>query len=135
MKLEEVLPALRNGAKIRRREWIATDYVTLHNNQFVNHLGSIVYISFLLDDDWEIFEETDKTLSFNQLKMGRLYKIVEAPHQEWVRDIVFRLDFDRHDMKQGVALLKSNVASFSIAVGNCKECRFVPVTATFKDEL
>ena len=39
MKLEEVLPALRNGAKIRRRDWIFTDYVKLYNNQFVNQQG------------------------------------------------------------------------------------------------
>ena len=63
MKFEEVLPALREGKKVRRKSWREDTYF------YKNHLGDIIFknggedtyyydLTCLLDsNDWEIVKE------------------------------------------------------------------------------
>jgi hypothetical protein len=53
MKLEEVMPALRAGKKIKLKEWTDLSYI---DNSIASCVGSI-QISYLFRDDWEIVEE------------------------------------------------------------------------------
>jgi hypothetical protein len=50
MKFEEVLPALRDGKKVRRKAWGENDYIAI-SSPFELSDGS------LMRDDWEIVEE------------------------------------------------------------------------------
>lgn len=66
MKFEEVLPALRNGKKLRRSFWREDTYF------YKNHQGTFIFknggedtyyyhLTCLLDsDDWEVIEEPKK---------------------------------------------------------------------------
>jgi hypothetical protein len=53
MKFEEVLPALREGKKVRRKSWDTNTFITNPN------LGNIATTS-LMADDWEVCEEPKK---------------------------------------------------------------------------
>jgi hypothetical protein len=53
MKFEEVLPALRDGKKVRRQPWDTDVCITSTN------LGSISAKS-LMENDWEVYEEPKK---------------------------------------------------------------------------
>ena len=59
MKFEEVLPALRDGRKIRRRVWLDADYIYIRDGSIVDNDGDFFEIDFsiTLNDDWEIIEE------------------------------------------------------------------------------
>ena len=59
MKFEEVLPALREGKKIRRR----CGYY-IKNNRIVDEFG---VASDILQDDWEIVEEKNKKIKLRDL--------------------------------------------------------------------
>lgn len=56
MKFEEVLPALKEGKKIRRRAWLDADYIYIRNGSIVDNDGDSFEIDFsiILNDDWEI---------------------------------------------------------------------------------
>lgn len=63
MYLEEVLPALRNGKKIRRADWNTGDYIYIKKDNKLydsyNEL-SICDIDFIITkDDWEIYDDED----------------------------------------------------------------------------
>lgn len=55
MKFEEILPALRNGKKIRRKEWPGEIFIS--QNRKIMQVATL-YVSSLFADDWEIVEET-----------------------------------------------------------------------------
>lgn len=59
MKFEEVLPALRNGKKIRRTGWLDADYIYIRNGSIVDNDGDSfeIDLSITLNDDWEIVDE------------------------------------------------------------------------------
>lgn len=57
MKFEEVLPALREGKKIRRKEWQKTHYYI--GSRFCD-VGYELSLTDLLADDWEIVKEKKK---------------------------------------------------------------------------
>ena len=61
MKFEEVLPALRNGKKIRRRVWLDADYIYVRDGSIVDNDGYSfeIDLSITLNDDWEIIEEPE----------------------------------------------------------------------------
>lgn len=62
MKFEEVLPALREGKKIRRKKWDKSCYYRMiyqnDNNIIVNNYGEVVDVwDDIFINDWEIVEE------------------------------------------------------------------------------
>ena len=59
MKFEEVLPALREGKKVRRTSWVSTTHIKAKGDYFLD-------VSGCLADDWEIVDEP---------------KIPEVPHE------------------------------------------------------
>ena len=68
MKFEEILPALKNGKKIRRKAYPLDYYICLKDNvlkAFISYfnrlIGEIKLMSKdLLADDWEIVKEKKK---------------------------------------------------------------------------
>ena len=56
---ERLLPALRNGAKIRRKEWFKNNYIYFNDGVSYNEKGKPVTfcVSFVTCDDWEIYKE------------------------------------------------------------------------------
>lgn len=81
MKFEEILPALRNGKKVRRESWHRADSITYewdndlslckdmpHGGYFNYHLP----LEDLNADDWEIKDENWKPKS-----KGRMHDIME----------------------------------------------------------
>ncbi len=82
MKFEEVLPALREGKKIRRKNdyWLAyTGCYQLIDNQLwdmYENLIDAIDIYDLLADDWEIVKETKKV---------KLRDLTEEQLEKWER--------------------------------------------------
>lgn len=75
MKFEEVLPALREGKKIRRRGRSKSDYILIGTDDLVFDQDDEYFpfsLDDFLDDDWEIVEETKnvklKDLTIEQYK-------------------------------------------------------------------
>lgn len=60
MKFEEVLPALRDGKKIKRKPWNSDQYICLEN-------GDNLPIYYVLEDDWEIVEESALTYDWDYI--------------------------------------------------------------------
>lgn len=59
MKFEEVLPALREGKKIKRK-CMPYDYYHIKNNRIVDEYGDLYTFGVeadILQEDWEIIEE------------------------------------------------------------------------------
>jgi hypothetical protein len=64
MKFEEVLPSLREGKKIRRREWSSGCFVTIINgivveynpneDEYYSHID--LFSDDILAGDWEVVE-------------------------------------------------------------------------------
>lgn len=62
MKFEEVLPALKNGKKIRRK-CRPNRYYHIENNHIVNEIGDLYTFGVeadILQDDWEVVKEIKK---------------------------------------------------------------------------
>ena len=96
MKFEEVLPALREGKKIRRNFWREDTYF------YKNHLGTIIFkngsedtyyydLSCLLNsNDWEIVKESKK-VKLRDLTMEQYKKwVAENCGLTECRDCLFR---------------------------------------------
>ena len=67
MKFEEVLPALRDGKKIRRKEWFEKYFIyreglSVYKEDGVNYC--FMGCDQLLCDDWEVFEEPEPDWSY-----------------------------------------------------------------------
>lgn len=64
MRLEEVLPALRAGKKMRRRRWIKGCYIVIVNGviaDYDTHDDDYSYLDYhdtddFLAEDWEVVE-------------------------------------------------------------------------------
>ena len=94
MKFEEVLPALREGKKIRRKCWGAKIYIYLAEKWDIIdnlHHRYIFNKSDLIDDDWEVVKEKKKV---------KLRDLTEEQFKKWVYK-----NCDNYD-------------------GNCKGCPF-----------
>lgn len=78
MKFEEILPALREGKKIRLKEWKEIQYIYMPKNE--SDLKTEDYHSVnlswqdLFSDDWEIVEEKKKI---------KLRDLTEKEFQNW----------------------------------------------------
>ena len=62
MKFEEVFPALRNGKKIRRKEWSEEHFIYREGLSVYNEDGvdyDFISSDQLLCDDWEVIEEPE----------------------------------------------------------------------------
>jgi len=65
MRFEEVLPALREGKKARRPEWVSNGYIEILGSKFIDHRGNpfstwMEWASQFLENDWEIIKELKK---------------------------------------------------------------------------
>lgn len=80
MKFEEVLPALREGKKIRRKCWGAKIYIYLAEKWDIIdnlHHRYIFNKSDLIDDDWEIIKKKKKV---------KLRDLTEEQYEKWLKD-------------------------------------------------
>lgn len=62
MKFEEVLPALKEGKKIKRK-CMPNRYYHIENNHIINEIGDLYTFGVeadILQDDWEIVKEEKK---------------------------------------------------------------------------
>ena len=78
MKFEEVLPALKNGKKIRRK-CRPNRYYHIENNHIVNEIGDLYTFGVeadILQDDWEVVKETKKV---------KLRDVTEEQLEKWRR--------------------------------------------------
>ena len=63
MKFEEVLPALKAGKKIRRKDWLSDGYIKMSSLRYFGEIVDEYYKEYgltmadLTEDDWEILEE------------------------------------------------------------------------------
>ena len=76
MKFEEVLPALKEGKKIRRK-CRPNRYYHIENNHIVNEIGDLYTFGVeadILQDDWEVVKETKKV---------KLKNLTEEEYQKW----------------------------------------------------
>ena len=79
MKFEEVLPALREGKKIRRNNWCKDGYIYINSNgEFENQSGKhpAIILNRLDDleaDNWEIVKEKKK-IKLRDLTVERYIK-------------------------------------------------------------
>ena len=63
MKFEEVIPALREGKKIRRKSWgRVRSFIIIKDDSLVDdyRCNVVIYAYDLKADDWEIVKETKK---------------------------------------------------------------------------
>lgn len=83
MKFEEVLPALREGKKIRRKD---SSWINYYECIYVNRVGNVIpnrayFDDYILEtkdldaDDWEIVEEKKKV---------KLRDLTEEQFKKWV---------------------------------------------------
>ena len=76
MKFEEVLPALREGKKIRRK-CMSDKYYRIDNNHIYDNIGQLYTFGVeadILQDDWEIVEEKKKV---------KLRDLTEGEYKKW----------------------------------------------------
>ncbi len=64
MKFKEVLPALLDGKKIRRKSWVNGNRITIKNNEIIDGFNRRVAIMVegFKADDWEIIKEPKKSI-------------------------------------------------------------------------
>lgn len=77
MKFEEVLPALREGKKIRRKSWGRVhSFIIIKDDSLVDdyRCNVVIYAYDLKADDWEIVEEKKKV---------KLRDMTEKQWQKW----------------------------------------------------
>lgn len=74
MKFSEAIIALEQGKKIRESHWPAHNWIS----RDASSSGNLSMLHPLMKDDWEVFEEPKKTLSFSEvlkgLKEGKMFK-------------------------------------------------------------
>lgn len=57
MTTREVLQALLDGKKVRRRSWSAENYIHLVDNDLVYDIGELVITVDFSDGNWEVYVE------------------------------------------------------------------------------
>lgn len=69
MKFEEVLPAFREGKKIRRSLWPKDEYIYGENGNVFDERGDIfdLILVIILCDDWEVVEESEQTYDWDYI--------------------------------------------------------------------
>ena len=77
MKFEEIIPALREGKKIRRRGWVKNAYISIGTDGSVCDQNNEIF-PFVLNDFksefWEILREPKKV---------KLRDLTEEQHEDW----------------------------------------------------
>jgi hypothetical protein len=63
MKFEQVMPALREGKRMRRKGWDKGIF-TLAAKSYFGEINLAIYVSDILEDDWEILEEPKKKVKY-----------------------------------------------------------------------
>ena len=80
MKFEEVLPALREGIKVRRKSWNKRNYIVVEKDNLIVDENDYA-IPFCIDDfsadDWEIVKEKKKV---------KLRDLTERQYEKWFKD-------------------------------------------------
>lgn len=80
MKFEKVLPALREGKKIRRKSWNKRNYIVVEKDNLIVDENDYA-IPFCIDDfsvdDWEIVEEKKKV---------KLRDLTQEQYEKWFKD-------------------------------------------------
>lgn len=80
MKFEEVLPALREGKKIRRKCMRDGRYYRIDNNHIFDEIGQLYTFGVeadILQNDWEIVEEKKKV---------KLRDLTEEQFKKWFKN-------------------------------------------------
>ena len=80
MKFEEVLPALREGKKVRRKSWGRVhSFIIIKDDSLVDdyHCNVGIYAYDLKADDWEIVKET---------KNVKLRDLTEEEYDLWIEN-------------------------------------------------
>lgn len=79
MKFEEVLPALLDGKKIRRKSWTNGNRIIIKNNEITDSFNRRLAISVegFKADDWEIVKEKKK-VKFRDLTKEQFKKYCES---------------------------------------------------------
>lgn len=75
MKFEEVLPALREGKKVRNSKWEDGGYISYSNNVFIDEEDAeypVLWADDIVQGDWEIVKEPWKP------KKGETYFFITA---------------------------------------------------------
>ena len=94
MKFEEILPALREGIKVRRKSWNKRNYIVVEKDNLIvdeNNFALPFCIDDFSADDWEVVKEKKKV---------KLRDLTEEQFKKWVYK-----NCDNYD-------------------GNCKGCPF-----------
>lgn len=90
MKFEEILPALREGEKIRRRGWTKSAYILIGKDDLVCDQNDEVFL-FVLgdfeDEYWEIVRESKKV---------KLRDLTEEQYKKWIKNNCSKYDTDCH---------------------------------------
>ena len=72
MRFEEVIPALREGKKVRRKSWLEDVYIETVNGTLVDEFGfsDVPLGDYILDsDDWEVVPNS----GFKTITLWRCY--------------------------------------------------------------
>lgn len=66
MKFEEILPALRNGKKIRKSCWLEGEYINLYGICIRNENGNkySLYWADIIEENWELYEEPKQKVKY-----------------------------------------------------------------------
>ena len=88
MKLEEVLPALREGKKIRRTFWWEGHYFKLTSDGIVDQEGKnfIIGKDDLFADDWEVVKE---------IKKVKLRDLTPAQYKNWYKNTCYKYECEK----------------------------------------
>ena len=92
MKFEEVLPALREGKRIKRNTWPCYKYCYVKDNHIVNQNGELYVFGVeadILQDDWEIVKEPKK-VKLRDLTEEQLERYCDATRGRICSECVFR---------------------------------------------
>lgn len=88
MRFEEVLPALREGKKVRRKSWNKRNYIVVKKDNLIVDENDYA-IPFCIDDfsadDWEIVEEKKKV---------KLRDLTEEEFKKWFKNDCCRKNED-----------------------------------------
>lgn len=77
MRFEEVLPALRDGIKVRRKSWNKRNYIVVKKGNLIideDDYAIPFWIDDLLADDWEVVKEAKKV---------KLRDLTEEQYKKW----------------------------------------------------
>lgn len=79
MQFEEVLPALLDGKKIRRKSWVSGNRIFIKNNEIMDDFDRRLAISVkgFKADDWEIVKTPKKV---------KLRDLTEEQYNKWVEN-------------------------------------------------